>query len=157
MDRLGFSSDIVVSLQPTSPFLEGEDIDGAIDLLETSRADSVVSVKAIQHEHPFWTKRLEGNRVLPFNEYTNESFLQRQDLPPAYVLDGGIFVRRRGLVEAWSGRDHCLGSDVRAIVLGGEKSIHIDEWLDLELVRVLARKRAADDSPGAGATPEGVQ
>ena len=141
MDRTGFSADVVVSLQPTSPFLEAEDMDRAVAKLEETGADSVVSVQPVAHEHPFWVKKLDGDRVVSFNEYTNESFLQRQDLPPAYIYDGGIFARRRRLLESWSGRDFCLGQDVRAIVLGGWKSAHIDDELHLELVRVMAKKK----------------
>jgi CMP-N-acetylneuraminic acid synthetase len=141
MDELGFSADVVVSLQPTSPFLEAEDIDNAVEKLEKSDADSVVSVQPIAHEHPFWVKKLDGDKIVPFNEYTNESILQRQDLPPAYIYDGGIFVRRRRLLETWSGQDFGLGEDVRAIVLGGWKSAHIDDELHLELVRIMAERK----------------
>jgi CMP-N-acetylneuraminic acid synthetase len=140
MDKLGFAADAVLSLQPTSPFLEGDDIDRAVTKLEETGADSVVSVQPIAHEHPFWVKKLEGDRVTAFNEYTNESFLQRQDLPPAYIYDGGIFLRRRKVLEDWSGKDFGLGKDVRGIVLGGWKSVHVDDELHLELVRVMKRR-----------------
>ena len=144
MDRLGFVADAIVSLQPTSPFLESDDIDLAIQKLEDTGADSVASVLPIHHEHPFWVKRLVGDRVLPFNEYTDESYLQRQDLPPAFIFDGGIFVRRRRLLEEWSGRDFGLGNDVRAVVLDAWKSLHIDDPLHLELVRAIVRQRRRD-------------
>jgi CMP-N,N'-diacetyllegionaminic acid synthase len=143
MDELGFRADAVLSAQPTSPFLEGCDFDAMVEKLDTTGADSVVSVQAVQHEHPFWVKRLEGDRVCPFNEYTNESYLQRQDLPPAFIFDGALFLRRRQVVESWTGRDFGLGKDVRAIVLGGEKSLHIDDALHLELVRVVAAQRTS--------------
>jgi len=141
MDGVGFRADLVVSLQPTSPFLEAEDIDRAVLKLEETGADSVVSVQPIAHEHPFWVKSLDGDQVVPFNEYTNESYLQRQDLPPAFIYDGGIFARTRSLLEHWSGRDFCLGSDIRAIVLGGRKSVHVDDALHLELVRVMMKRK----------------
>jgi CMP-N-acetylneuraminic acid synthetase len=141
MDRIGFVADLVVSLQPTSPFLESQDIDLAVEKLDETGADSVASVLPIDHEHPFWAKRLEGDRVLPVNEYTNESFLQRQDLPPAYIFDGAIFVRRRRLLEEWSGRDFGMGNDVRAVVLDAWKSLHIDDPVHLEVVRAVMRQR----------------
>jgi CMP-N-acetylneuraminic acid synthetase len=87
-------------------------------------------------------KKLDGDKIVPFNEYTNDSILQRQDLPPAYIYDGGIFVRRRRLLETWSGQDFGLGEDVRAIVLGGWKSAHIDDELHLELVRAVAKRKS---------------
>lgn len=141
MDALGFRADAVLSAQATSPFLEGADFDAVIDKLESTGADSVVSVQRVEHEHPFWVKRLEGDRVRPFNEFTNDSYLQRQDLPPAYIFDGALFLRRRHVVESWTGRDFGLGEDVRAIELGGVKSLHIDDPLHLELVRVVASRR----------------
>jgi len=151
MDGLGFPADVVVSIQPTSPLLEGADIDQAVEKLESTGADSVVSVEPIRHEHPFWAKRLEGDRVVPFSEQTDESYLQRQDLPPAHIFDGGIFLRRRRLLEEWSGRDFGLGRDVRALVLGGWKSLHIDDPIHLELVRAALRRRAG----AVGRTSEG--
>ena len=77
------------------------------------------------------------DRLRPFNEYTNESFLQRQELPPAHIFDGGVFARKRKLLENWSGNDFCMGEDVRAVVFGGKKSLHIDDPIQLEMVRVL--------------------
>lgn len=141
MDGLGFRAEAVVSLQATSPGLEGEDIDAAVTKLEEAGADSVVTVARIEHEHPYWAKRLEGDRVRPFSAETNESYLQRQDLPPAWVFDGAIFVRRRRLLEEWSGRDFCLGADVRGLPLPEERSLHIDDEIHLEVARVLLGRR----------------
>jgi len=91
---------------------------------------------------PYWAKRLEGDRVRPFSAETNESYLQRQDLPPAYVFDGAIFVRRRRLLEEWSGRDFGLGADVRGLPLSAESSLHIDDPIHLEVARVVLARRA---------------
>lgn len=142
MDELGFRADAVMSIQATSPFLEGDDIDRALAILESSGADSVCSVERVEHSHPYWVKRLEGDRILPFNDATDESFLQRQDLPPAYIFDGGLFARRRELLERWSGKDFGLGEDVRAVVLGGLKSLHIDDPVQLEMVRFFMHQKA---------------
>lgn len=141
MEGLGFRADAVVSLQATSPALLGEDIDAVVSRFEETGADSVVTVARIEHEHPYWAKRLEGDRVRPFSAETDESYLQRQDLPPAWVFDGAIFVRRRRLLEEWSGRDFCLGSDVRGVPLPAERSVHIDDPIHLEVARVLLARR----------------
>ena len=45
--------------------------------------------------------------------------------------------RKRKLLENWSGNDFCMGEDVRAVVFGGKKSLHIDDPIQLEMVRVL--------------------
>jgi len=141
MDRLAFRADVVVSLQATSPLVAARDIDAVLSKLTSTGADSAVSVQRIEHEHPYWAKRLEGDRVRPFGRDTNESYLQRQDLPPAYVFDGAVFARRRRLLEEWSGNDFCLGEDVRAVPLPAASSLHIDDPIHLEVARALLGRR----------------
>ena len=142
MDGLGFRADVVVSMQATSPGLRGADVDAALAKLEDSGADSVATVLRIEHEHPYWAKRLEGDRVRPFSTETSETYLQRQELPPAYVFDGALFVRRRRLLEEWSGRDFGLGADVRGLPLSAESSLHIDDAIHLEVARVVLARRS---------------
>ena len=144
-DTENWKPDIVVSIQPTSPFLEPETIDRAVEILLKTKADSVVTVKQIWHEHPFWVKKLDGDRVLPFSELTDEGYLQRQDLPPAYIYDGALYVRRRSLLDNWTGKDFCLGEDIRGVTSSGFDSLHIDDMIDLEAARgvyELVKKRA---------------
>src|SRR3954465_6185160 len=141
MDGLGFRADAVVSMQATSPGLRGADVDAAVAKLEETGADSVATVLKVEHEHPYWAKRLEGDRVRPFSAETSETYLQRQDLPPAYVFDGAVFVRHRRLLESWSGRDFCLGADVRGLPLPAESSLHIDDPIHLEVARVVLARR----------------
>lgn len=141
MDDLGFRADLVMSVQGTSPLLEGGDLDRCIERLVSTGAESVATLQKIEHEHPFWAKRLTDDRVEPFGDLTNETYLQRQDLPPAYIFDGAIFVRRRHLLEQWSGKDFCLGKDVRGVVLPAERSVHIDDPIHLEVARALIAQR----------------
>lgn len=76
-----FQPDIVVWLRPTSPLRSVEDIKNAIDILVKSQADSVRSVCLSEH-HPYWMKRLEGDRLIPFIDgFDERKFFRRQLLP----------------------------------------------------------------------------
>ena len=57
----------------------------------------------------------------------------------AYVIDAA-----KNLLESWSGRDFGLGEDVRAVLLGGLKSLHIDDALELDMVRFFMKKKAGE-------------
>jgi len=46
-----------------------------------------------------------------------------------------LYVRRRYLLDHWSGKDFCLGKDIRGVVPSGFGSLHIDSPLDLETAR----------------------
>jgi CMP-N,N'-diacetyllegionaminic acid synthase len=132
----GCTPEIIVVLQPTSPLRRAEDIDKAVDLLERSGADSVVSLCAAEH-HPAWMKRLEGDRVLPFLENAPE-YTRRQDMPPVYRLNGAIYItRRRILME----ENHILGQDTRGLVMDAESSVDIDTLFDLKLADLIMQER----------------
>lgn len=84
--------DIVVLLQPTSPLRTAEDIDAVLDLL--AAADSAVSV-AEAADHPFLVYRPDANgRLRPYAEPASGASLRRQDLPPAWSLNGAIYAAR---------------------------------------------------------------
>jgi CMP-N,N'-diacetyllegionaminic acid synthase len=80
-------------LQPTSPLRTADDIRHAFDLLAKTDADAVVSVSETK-SHPHWVKSLTGEGFLrPFVEGQSAP-PRRQDLPPAYALNGMIFLVR---------------------------------------------------------------
>ena len=147
LDRLGWRADIVVNLQPTCPLLLADDIDLAVNLIERTGCDSVVAVTEIQHHHPFRAMKVEGDRLLPLTEYTTERYLQKQDRPPAYGFVGGLYARRRELLERWSGADFALGADIRAVLVEPKRAVNIDHELDLLLFEALMAQRAGRALP----------
>ena len=143
-DRQGWRPDIVVCIQATSPLLTAEDIDAAVAHLQDTGCDSVVSVTPIQHHHPFRAMKLDGDRVQPLTEYTSERYLQKQDRPPAFGFTGGLYARRRALLEQWSGTDFALGADVRAHLVEPERAVNIDHELDLIMFEAILTMRAGE-------------
>ncbi len=79
MDELGFVADAIVSVQATSPFLGGDDIDRAVAKLQETDADSVASVQPVDHQHPFWVKRLEDDRILSHRRSSSSGVGSRAD------------------------------------------------------------------------------
>jgi CMP-N,N'-diacetyllegionaminic acid synthase len=137
MDSVGFCADVVVTLQPTSPLTQAADIDEAIEKLSKTGCDSVVSMKKVEECHPWRVYRLDEDRVLPFNEYTNESNKQRQDWPPVYKFSGAIFARQRRVLENSNGQDFALGRDVRGVLIPAERAVDINSPLDLLLLKAI--------------------
>lgn len=120
----GVRPDIVVTLQPTSPFRTGADIDGAIEKLLVTGADSVQTVTEAAY-HPYFMKVLEGDRALPlFPE--GRKYVRRQDAPPVYQPSGAVYVTRYDVLMTLG---RVWGDDNRALVTGVEASVKIDaEW-----------------------------
>jgi CMP-N-acetylneuraminic acid synthetase len=91
----GYEPDGVMILQPTSPLRRPEDVQQAAALLESSGADSVVSVSEVPaHVNPMRMLRVDaqGRAVLfvtgaPIRTRIN----RRQDMPAAWVMNGAIY------------------------------------------------------------------
>ncbi len=132
----GRAHDYVLTLQPTTPFRRGWDIDAAVDLLEaTPNPDaSVTSVVRIFDAHPVRVKRLEGDRLLPYIA-GDDVPTRRQDLPPAYLRNGAIYLSHRHTIVGGS----VWGSPEIPYEMPPERSVNIDEPLDFLLAEAVVR------------------
>jgi len=131
----GLHPGIIVILQPTSPLRIREDIDGALDQFLESDHDTVVSVCAAEHP-PHWMYTLDGDKMkllIP----SGDRVLRRQDAPAVYRVNGAVYVIRRDVIMK-EGR--ILGTDTRAYIMPPERSVDIDNELDLKLAGLLMKE-----------------
>lgn len=138
MRARGFAADAIVLLQPTSPLRRADHIDRALELLEASGADSVVSVVEVPHQfNPVSVMRLDGDRLVPFVE--GPAVLRRQDKPRAYARNGpAVLAVRTSVLE----RGSLYGEDCRPFLMPPEDSVDLDTRFDFELLEYLiARSR----------------
>jgi CMP-N,N'-diacetyllegionaminic acid synthase len=136
--RASFAADAVVLLQPTSPLRRAEHIDAAIDLLESSGADSVVSVTEVPHQfNPVSVLRLDDEaRLTPY--LAGPLVTRRQDKPRVFARNGPAVLAVRAAVVAGGS---LYGNDCRALVMSARESVDIDTVDDLEMVELLMMKR----------------
>jgi CMP-N,N'-diacetyllegionaminic acid synthase len=121
----------VVLLQPTSPFRTAVHVDAAIARYEVGSANTLVSVRAAT-EHPYYAWRTEHDRLIPFFSMQQMEVV-RQDLPPALVETGAIFILNRKDLDA--GRFY--GDSIAAFEMDERASLDIDTPQDLEFARFL--------------------
>lgn len=118
----------VMMLQPTSPLRTAADIDAAVETLEKTGSDSVVSVVDVGGWHPARMKRITGDGVLENLDGPGEEDMRpRQALPPVYIRNGAIYLSRKSVIAA--GR--MVGKDCRAYVMPAARSINVDGPSDL--------------------------
>jgi len=128
----GWSPEIVIVLQPTSPFRRSEHVRRAVQLLRESKADSVVSVVELpRHFSPDYVMRLDDWRLVPFLP-AGERVTRRQDARRAYVRDGTVYACwRRTLVDQHS----LYGRACQPLVLDASDALTLDsqdDWAEAE-------------------------
>lgn len=136
-----YKPDIIVHLRPTTPFKTGKLIDEAVDKLISTGADGIRTVCLVDY-HPYWMKRLEDDRILPFMELDRE-YPRRQDLPPVYKANGVVDVTRRKFIMD-EGR--MLGDNVRAIFMELIPSLDIDTELDFLVAEKILEEGLIDSA-----------
>jgi CMP-N,N'-diacetyllegionaminic acid synthase len=136
--RGGWSPDIIVLLQPTSPLRRPGHIRDAVHLLRDTGADSVVTVVEVpRHLSPDYVMRVDEGRLKPFLP-GGARVTRRQDARPAYSRDGTVYAFRRSTIERFGG---IYGDDCRPLLIDASESLSIDSPADWdEAERLLARR-----------------
>ncbi len=135
--------DAVAILQPTSPLRCATHIDAAIELLEESGADTVVSVVPVPHQFlPGSLMRLEADGTL-HPAQPGAPVLRRQDKPVLFARNGpAVLVARSATLRA--GR--LYGDSIRPLPMTWAESVDVDGPEDLVLAEFLLSR--APDSGG---------
>lgn len=116
--------------------------DRSIDMLNETGADSVQSVCPVGKNHPYWMKTVdpETGRLEMFED--NQVY-RRQELPPVYMLDGGVIaLTRSSLFCLIEGQPHAfLGSDRRAVVTEPGDVVDVDTQDDFNTAQTILEDR----------------
>lgn len=133
LDRLP-QYDIWLMLQPTSPLRAAEDLDGVVATMERTGADSCVSITEAQN-HPWLTFAIGvGGAMTRFCADAPARAARRQDMPPAYVLNGAVY----GFRPDWLRQGRAfVDAGSLAWIMPAERSVDIDDLRDFERAETL--------------------
>ena len=124
----GWSAEILVLLQPTSPLRRPDHIRNAVRLLRETNADSVVSVIQLPLEHsPDYVMRIEAGALKPFLP-EGIRITRRQDARPAFAREGTVYACWRRTIERF---DSIYGDDCRPLAIDAADSLSINSLTDL--------------------------
>lgn len=124
--------DVVVCLQPTSPFRTAEDIDGAIKTFKKGKCESVISVYEAEPNHT-WLMKIKDKYLKPVfgNKYLKA---RSQDLAKMYIPNGAIYITTPDLLRKYKS---FYTSKILPYVMPIERSIDIDtigDWKKAEQI-----------------------
>ncbi|MEL0105630.1 MAG: acylneuraminate cytidylyltransferase family protein [Rhodospirillaceae bacterium] len=134
----GHTLDVIVTIQPTTPFIQPSDIDACLYALENNPSlDSAVSVAPI-HERPEWMYRRDEAGII--SNWTGRIIKGdlgvSQTLEPLVMPNGGVYASRRetlcthNLIKG----PHCYGH-----IMSRTRSVDIDDPIDLLVAETVAQ------------------
>ena len=134
--------DTIVDLDATSPLRNSDDIRGAVNLLEGSDANNVVSAMPARRSPYFNIVERDKKGRVQLSKPPEKPIVRRQDAPECFDLNASVFVWTRECL--FSKIDYVLGNKTYLFVMPEERSIDIDTENDFKFVEFLmiARGRA---------------
>lgn len=133
LEARGEHYDAICLLQPTCPVRRPCDVDACIELLESSGADSVVTVLPVPWRHnPHWVYFRDDAGALHLSTGESEPIPRRQSLPPAYHRAGSVYVTRRDVVMELNS---LYGRDLRGFDIDPDTFVDLDtpdDWARAE-------------------------
>lgn len=139
--------DCIAILYANVPVRPDDLIDRCVRTCIETGADSVQSYAPVGKHHPWWTCRVDDttSQVTPWEGDTlNHNVFRRQDLPAAWIPDGGcLVVRVRSLLQPLDGPHGFFGADRRGVRTNEGDVIDIDSPIDLIVADTILRKRHA--------------
>ena len=148
-DHANYTFDAVMVLQPTSPLRTSTDIAAAVALLESTGADAVLSVSEVPvHSHPSRTLRLDASDqavLFATGEPVRKRINRRQDLPPAWLMNGAVYACRTAVLFA--SEPSLYGDRVVAYRMPHERSSSIDDMDDWAAAERLLAQALSPQAP----------
>lgn len=130
--------DVLVLLQPTSPFRNAEHVKEALKLF-TGNEDMVVAVKESK-ANPYFTL-LEENTdgYLEKSKKLPQAITRRQDSPPVYEINGAIYIIN---VKAFKQlKSLAKFTKLKKYIMSQEASLDLDTLLDWKLAELILNEK----------------
>ena len=128
--------DLIVLLQPTSPFRAGEDIDETVGLIDKGAYSAQTVVEAAYAPSKMMLLDEDGGEIAFMNEHEAKRDTRRQDYS-SYQPSGAVYVATRDclmqhglLISHWH----------RGLIRPWERSLNINTPWDFEIARMVHRK-----------------
>jgi len=126
--------DIIVLLQPTSPYRSTHHIEEAFELCRAENNYSLVSVSEMD-KSPQWCYWRNQSRLEPILKAgIQDGCTRRQDLRKAYALNGAIYITE---TNCFMDKQVLIDANTVSYVMSKRSSIDIDDAIDFKMAELL--------------------
>jgi CMP-N,N'-diacetyllegionaminic acid synthase len=130
-------ADIIVILQPTTPFRKAKHIDGVIKLLLKSKAQAAMSITTPAYP-PHWMVKMNKNFKLKTIIRGGNKYKRRQETPKSFQPAGLVYAMKKDFLYKIKGV--LPTGDTRGYYVTSEESLNIDHYSQYLLAKSLSKK-----------------
>lgn len=144
-DNEGYTPDIVVCLEPPSPFRKSSHIDSCISaIIADEKIDSALTIDSVRGHRPEWMVRLKGDRIIPYIDYfktQGEALLRfpaSQIFEKLYQPNGVVFSCKTDTLFKYGS---LVGTNCAGIEIDQKDTFDLDYPEDFELCELMMKLR----------------
>lgn len=140
LDKAGFYADIILTIQPTYPFITVDNIEKAIKAFSKNGAfDSVTTVtRAPFKHHPYNARKINEDGTISFMfPEEKKNCPNSQSAPPVYFF-GNLYASKRAAIFE---KDSLYGDKSFPIEVDNIEGFDIDDMFDMEMAEWLMTRR----------------
>ncbi|MEW6417023.1 MAG: acylneuraminate cytidylyltransferase family protein [Nitrospirota bacterium] len=144
LDKTGFHADIILTIQPTYPFITVDNIEKTIKVFSENGAfDSVTTVtRAPFKHHPYNARKINEDGTISFMfPEEKKKCPNSQSAPPVYFF-GNLYASKRATIFE---KDSLYGDRSFPIEIDNIEGFDIDDMFDMEMAEWLLKKRRKED------------
>ncbi|WP_250278541.1 acylneuraminate cytidylyltransferase family protein [[Clostridium] colinum] len=125
---VGETYDIIILLQPTSPFRTHQHIDEALEMLINNNLPSILSITETDKNPTLIRSISNDNKITPLIE---SDISLRQEMEKYYILNGAIYINYTNDIN----NDRYLKDNKYGYIMDKYHSLDIDNPIDLEIAK----------------------
>jgi len=136
-----FKPDIVVLIQPTSPLVKSEDVNGTVEKMVSAKVNSCFSGTEIS-QRPEWMYRMNSMKPELFIK-SDETLKRSQELPRLAIINGSVYsMKYKTLMNDNLVRDP---RSISIYIMPKERSADIDDLFDFEFAEFLLKRQRINE------------
>ena len=134
--KFNWITDVVVLLQPTTPFRTGKIIDRTIQILiDNNNIDAAMTIRKPDYP-PYWMIKRKGKKLYSLIQNGNK-YLSRQKTPIVFQPAGSVYALRRKFL--FSIKSLLPKGNTFGIEVSKRESINIDSHIDYLVAKLLKK------------------
>ena len=128
--------EIVVLLQPTSPFRKSKDIDTCLRKMIQGKYKSAISISELNFDPRWFFQINTSGKIIPINAKFPRS-TNRQEKKNYYKFSGDIYASDINWLKS---KKTFVSNNTMSYLITNKKSIDIDNPIDLDIAKIMVKK-----------------
>ena len=128
--------DYIFDLDITSPLRNISDIKKCFEIIKKEKSNNLITICKARKNPYFNLVEIKNDKIFP-SKKLKKKVLSRQAAPKVYEMNASIYAWKRNYLMKY---DNLFSNKTSYYIMPNERSIDLDDFLDLKIIKMLLKK-----------------